>query len=287
MALMEAGKHSYMAEATALLRAAHQLLDDEPKILQDPLALSLLGPDTEQRIQADLERMQGQNLVGARAFAVMRSRFTEDALAEAVARGVRQYVILGAGLDTFAYRNPFADDDLTVIEIDHPDTQRWKLGRLRAAGVTPPANVHYLPVDFEKQSLADGLAGVGFDGSAPAFFSWLGVTYYLNLDAVLDTFRLIGGMAPSSQLVFDFVVDDSALSESERAGVARVSGVVQGYGEPWLSRFAPGALQDTLRDIGFSTTRHVNASDIHETYLTRRSDGLFSHSALQLMSATV
>ena len=284
---MEAGKHSYMAEATALLRAAHQVLDGEPKILEDPLALTLLGSDTEQRIQADLERMQRSYLRGARAFAVMRSRFTEDALAEAVGGGVQQYVILGAGLDTFAYRNPFAEDDLTVFEIDHPDTQRWKLDRLDAAGVKPLANVYYLPVDFEKQSLAEGLAAGGFDFAAPTFFSWLGVTYYLNMDAVLDTLRLVGDMAPSSQLVFDFVVDDSVLSESEKVGVARVSSVVAGYGEPWLSRFAPDALQDILLDLGFSGTRYVSASETHKIYFASRSDGLFAHSALQLMLATV
>lgn len=284
---MEAGKHSYMAEATALLRAAHQVLDAEPKILQDPLALSLLGSDTEDRIQADLERMQREHLRGARAFAVMRSRFTEDALAEAVANGVGQYVILGAGLDTFAYRNPFPEDQLTVFEIDHPDTQRWKLGQLDAAGVTPPANVHYMPVDFEKQSLAEGLASGGFDSAKPAFFSWLGVTYYLNMEAVLETFKIVGGMPPSSQLVFDFVVDDSVLTESEQVGVARVSNVVKGYGEPWLSRFAPNALQETLLDLGFSATRYVSASETHEMYFASRSDGLFAHSALQLMLATV
>ena len=284
---MEAGKHSYMAEATALLRAAHQVLDAEPKILQDPLALSLLGSDTEDRIQADLERMQREHLRGARAFAVMRSRFTEDALAEAVANGVGQYVILGAGLDTFAYRNPFPEDELTVFEIDHPDTQRWKLGQLEAAGVTPPANVHYMPVDFEKQSLAEGLASGGFDSAKPAFFSWLGVTYYLNMEAVLETFKIVGGMPSSSQLVFDFVVDDSVLTESEQVGVARVSNVVKGYGEPWLSRFAPNALQETLLDLGFSATRYVSASETHEIYFASRSDGLFAHSALQLMLATV
>lgn len=284
---MEAGKHSYMAEATALLRAAHQVLDADPKILQDPLALSLLGSDTEDRIQADLERMQREHLRGARAFAVMRSRFTEDALAEAVANGVGQYVILGAGLDTFAYRNPFPEDELTVFEIDHPDTQRWKLGQLEAAGVTPPANVHYTPVDFEKQSLTEGLASGDFDSAKPAFFSWLGVTYYLNMEAVLETFKIVGGMPSSSQLVFDFVVDDSVLTESEQAGVARVSNVVKGYGEPWLSRFAPNALQETLLGLGFSATRYVSASETHEIYFASRSDGLFAHSALQLMSATV
>ena len=284
---MEAGKHSYMAEATAFLRAAHQVLDADPKILQDPLALSLLGSDTEDRIQADLERMQLEHLRGARGFAVMRSRFTEDALAEAVANGVGQYVILGAGLDTFAYRNPFPEDQLTVFEIDHPDTQRWKLGQLEAAGVTPPVNVHYMPVDFEKQSLAEGLASGDFDLAKPAFFSWLGVTYYLNMEAVLETFQIVGGMPASSQLVFDFVVDDSVLTESEQAGVARVSNVVKGYGEPWLSRFAPNALQETLLDLGFSATRYVSASETHEIYFASRSDGLSAHSALQLMSATV
>ena len=284
---MEAGKHSYMAEATALLRAAHQVVDGDPKILDDPLALSLLGSDTEQRIQEDLERMKAKYLRGARAFAVMRSRFTEDALAEAVGSGVQQYVILGAGLDTFAYRNPFPEDDLTVFEIDHPDTQRWKLGRLEAAGVKPPANVCYLPVDFEKQSLTEGLAAGDFDFAAPAFFSWLGVTYYLNMEAVLETLRIVGDMTPSSQLVFDFVVDDSVLSESEKVGMARVSSVVAGYGEPWLSRFAPSGLQDTLLDLGFSTARYVSNSETHKIYFASRSDGLFTHSALQLMLATI
>jgi methyltransferase (TIGR00027 family) len=276
-----------MAEATALLRAAHQVLDADPKILQDPLAVTLLGDDTEERIQADLERLQRVYLRGARAFTVMRSRFTEDQLAVAVDHGVHQYIILGAGLDTFAYRNRYSASELQIFEIDHPDTQRWKLGRLDNAGIKPADNVRFLPVDFEKQSLAEELENGGVDTSEPVFFSWLGVTYYLTMDAVFDTLRYVATMPPSSQIVFDFALDDSNLSKSEREGVARVSNVVKGYGEPWLSRFNPEGLMALLRNSGFGTVRYVSNQQTHAMFFEDRSDGLFSHTALQLMSAVV
>jgi len=284
---MEPGKHSYMAEGTALLRAAHQVIDDDPKILLDPLALTLLGPDTEEKIRAEHERHTQPYLVKARTLAVMRSRYTEDELEAAIERGVTQYVILGAGLDTSAYRDGHPAEKLHTYEVDHPDTQRWKLERIRAAGITTRDNLHYVPVDFERQSLADGLAQSGFDRGQPTFFSWLGVTYYLERDSVIETFRYVAGTAPGSQLVFDFVLDDASLDETNRAAVQKISAFVKTQGEPWLTRFAPAELEHTLRDLGFSEANCFSHALATERYLQDRSDELALNIAIQMMGAIV
>jgi len=284
---MEPGKHSYMAEGTALLRAAHQVVDNDPKILLDPLALTLLGPDTEKKIMADHERHARRHLVKARTLTVMRSRYTEDELATAIDRGVTQYVILGAGLDTSAYRDGHPAENLSTYEVDHPDTQQWKLERIRAAGIRTRDNLRYVPVDFERQSLAYGLAQSGFDRSQPTFFSWLGVVYYLKRDSVLDTFRYVAGTAPGSQLVFDFVLDDASLDETERAAVRKISAFAETQGEPWLTRFGPAELENALRDAGFSEASWFGNDLATERYLKDRSDDLALDIAIQMMGAIV
>jgi methyltransferase (TIGR00027 family) len=138
-----------------------------------------------------------------RLFIAARSRFAEENLATAVARGVRQYVVLGAGLDTFAHRNPFTEQGLRVFEVDYPATQAWKQRRLADAGLISPASLTFAPVDFERQTLADGLAAAGFDAAAPAFFSWLGVAVYLTRTAIRETLAFIAGLRSGGEVVFD------------------------------------------------------------------------------------
>jgi methyltransferase (TIGR00027 family) len=159
----------------AMRRAAHQLFD-HPKVLDDPIALPIIGAEAAAKLEAERNRHKSRVARNLRAFLVARSRFAEDELARAIVRGVRQYVILGAGLDTFAYRNPYEDSALRVFEVDYPATQEWKRWRLAAAGIAIPSPVTYAPVDFERQTLADGLKLAGFDSSKAAFFSWLGVS---------------------------------------------------------------------------------------------------------------
>jgi methyltransferase (TIGR00027 family) len=170
---METGRPSATAFGAAALRAAHQLLD-APPAFEDPLALRILGPRVAAAIVEDPQRAGAP--ASLRALVSLRSRHAEQALADAVGRGVRQYVVLGAGLDTFAYRNPFGARGLRVFEVDHPATQRWKRERLAEAGIEVPVRASFAPVDFERDTLADGLARAGFDADAPAFFSLLGVT---------------------------------------------------------------------------------------------------------------
>ena len=154
---------------------------------------------------------------GMRLHIAMRSRFAEEGLAAAVARGVRQYVLLGAGLDTFAHRNPFAQQGLRVFEVDHPATQGWKRQRLAGAGLAPPASLTFAPVDFERETLAAGLAAAGFDAAAPAFFSWLGVVVYLTRAAVIETLRFIASLPAGTEVVFDYGEPVSAYPPAQRA----------------------------------------------------------------------
>ena len=154
-----------------------------------------------------------------RAFMAVRARFAEDELALAVRRGVAQFVILGAGLDTFAYRNPFPN--LRVFEVDHPATQEWKRQRLHAENIAIPDSVTYAPVDFNSQTLADGLRAANFQADKPAFFSWLGVTMYLENQTVLDTLRFIHSMSPENGIVFDYTVPRHLLNTDGKSGSRR------------------------------------------------------------------
>ncbi|MDH3510445.1 MAG: class I SAM-dependent methyltransferase [Gammaproteobacteria bacterium] len=284
---MEAGKYSYMAEQTALFRAAHQVLDNDPKILLDPLALTLLGKDTERRINAQRELYKKPHMVKARTFTILRSRYTEDELSAAINRGVRQYVILGAGLDTSPYRTGHPSEPIDTYEIDHPDTQRWKLDRLKKAQIPMRKNLRHVAVDFERQSLIEGLAESDFDFSQPAFFSWLGVNYYLRPASVRNMFEKMASSAPSSQVVFDFVVDDSELDAAGREDVAKISRYADKQKEPWLSRYSPSKLEDILREAGFNDVFYFSRDLATARYLKDRPDGLAIHPAIQMMSAII
>jgi methyltransferase (TIGR00027 family) len=217
----------------------------------------------------------------------MRSRFAEDELATAIARGVDQYVLLGAGLDTSPYRPGQPAQQVQTYEVDHPDTQRWKLERLLSAGVRIGERVRHVPVDFEKDALAARLAAAGFDRTRPAFVSWLGVSYYLNREAVLDVFRFVASLPPPSQIVFDFVMSDAELNDAERKAIKTITEFVQRFGEPWRCRFGPKELQQTLREIGFSRTAHLSHALATRRYFEGRSDGLHLDFTTQMMSATV
>ena len=284
---MESGKHSYMAESSAYLRAVHMAIDGKPKILEDPLAATLLGASFDDRLAGDLERLAWPALIKARSLIIMRSRYAEDELEAAIERGVTQYVILGAGLDTSPYRSAHPAQRVQTFEVDHPDTQHWKLERLETAGVQLRDSLHHVAVDFEKDSLAERLNAGGFKSDEPTFFSWLGVSYYLNRESVLDVFRYVAGLPPPSQLVFDFVMSDSELNETEREAMKRITAFVEKYGEPWISQFGPKELQKMLRDIGFSKTTYFSHELATRRYFSDRADGLYLDFSTQMMSAIV
>jgi methyltransferase (TIGR00027 family) len=280
---MQEGKFSRTAQRVAIRRAAHQLLD-QPRVLDDPLALLIIGSEAAEELRSNPKEDHTFSRA-FRAFMAARSRYAEDELARTVAHGVGQYVVLGAGLDTFAYRNPHPG--LRVFEVDHPTTQAWKRGQLQAAGIAIPQSLTFVPVDFEQQTLAEGLEQSGFNSNA-AFFSWLGVTPYLTREACMTTLGLIGRMPADSGVVFDFAVDRALLNPGQRMALAALSKRVAGYGEPFQLFFDPGELQDELRGMGFHRTEFLQGEQINARYFKDRKDGLLVRGGLgHLMGAWV
>jgi methyltransferase (TIGR00027 family) len=258
---------SRTALGTAYMRAAHQLFDAKPRILEDPMALPVLGPDARQHINDTADLYRTPEARALRAHVVLRSRFAEDRLAAAVARGVTQYVVLGAGFDTFALRQPPWAQALKIIEVDHPGTQGTKRSHLAAAGLAMPANADFANVDFEHESLHDGLLKYGISLHEPTFFSWLGVTMYLTQDAIDAVLRSVAAFAEGSEIVLTFAqppqstADNSASYYAERAA---------SIGEPWVSYFEPDALAAKLRGAGFSTVGFLAPAETDKRYFRQR-----------------
>lgn len=264
---------SRTALGVAALRAAHQLMDGEPKILDDPVIPLLLERELIERVRAGGESVQAPWAVRLRSHVLLRSRFAEDCLARAVTQGMGQYVILGAGLDTFAYRQPPWAQDLRIFEIDHPASQQAKRERLEAAGIAIPPNVEFVSIDFESVSLRDGLQASSLDFDQPAFFSCLGVMVYLSEDAAYALFRLVASLPPPSEIVFTFSPPESSLEAKEAEGRASLAAVVEKLGEPWRTHFEPQALVEKLRGIGFEGMQTLSAEET-ERYFCGRTDSL-------------
>jgi methyltransferase (TIGR00027 family) len=271
-------KPSLTAQRVAMRRAAHQILDD-PRVFDDPLAAAIAG-ESERPPSADQPFSRS-----LRAFIAVRSRYAEDQLARAVERSVRQYVVLGAGLDTFAYRNPLRSAGLRVFEVDHPATQEWKRARLDDAGIFIPDDMTFAAVDFERQSLEDGLVEAGFEKHQPAFFGWLGVTPYLSRAAFDATIRFIAGMPPGSGVVFDFAVERSLLSPMQQIALDALAARVARAGEPFQLFFDPAALASDLTLLGFGQIEDLNCDQINARYFAGRSDGLAVSGGGHLLSA--
>jgi methyltransferase (TIGR00027 family) len=284
---MEEDRASVTAQRVALRRAVHQLLDD-PKVFDDPFAVRILGKESASALQANPLQYEVSPLSPyLRAFVAARSRWAEDELALGVQRGVRQYVILGAGLDTFAYRNPYPDGGLHVFEVDHPATQVWKRARLEEIGSKIPRDLTFAPVDFETQTLAEGLKGAGYDPAACTFFSWLGVTEYLTPEAVMGTLRFMGAAPAGSGVVFDYMISPSLLNASQRSHFDALERRVASAGEPWRAFFDPGLLSRDLRGMGFKHVEDQGPEEINARYFQNRKDGLRVGSLSHLMIARV
>jgi methyltransferase (TIGR00027 family) len=268
-------------------RAAHQLLDD-PKVFDDPVALRFIGRESASALQADPRQFEATPLAAyLRAFVAARSRYAEDELSLGVRRGVGQYVILGAGLDTFAYRNPYAEGLLRVFEVDHPTTQTWKRARLKEVGITLPGDLTFAPVDFETQTLEEGLRSAGYDPEKGTFFSWLGVTEYLTTGVVMATLRFIASVPVGSRVVFDYMISPSMLSPSQRPRLDALSRRVASAGEPWRAFFDPEVLAKDLRAMGFVYVEDKGPEEINARYFKKRKDGLQVGSLSHLMNAQV
>lgn len=244
---------SKTAVAAAAYRALHQLLDGG-RIFADPLAFRILGAAYALmlKVQAKTHLEQLETHRGMRLFVAARSAVAEAHLKAGVeSRGVRQLVVLGAGLDTFAYRNPF-DGALQVFEVDHPATQAWKRRRLAEAEIGVPASLTFAPVDFEKDKLLDVLTASGFDPGQRTFFAWLGVAPYLTHEAIGATLALIGGLPGGAEVVFDYSDPPATLAPDARAAQAERAERVASIGEPFLTHFEPADLHAELTALGLS-----------------------------------
>jgi methyltransferase (TIGR00027 family) len=269
--ILTMGEPSRTAVYVAMLRAAHRLLD-EPIVFDDPLALIVLEPVARAELLDNPFQHNDPISRGERATLIVRNRFAEDELARAYAEGVRQYVVLGAGLDTFAHRNPF--EDLRVFEVDHPSTQRWKLRRLEEEGISSPASLTSVPVDFEKDDLAASLATSGFREDLPSFFSWLGVTMYLAEPTVMASLAYVAGLAGGATVIFDYRSNSALLNAVQRAFAEVLAQRVANLGEPWVSCFDPMALRDQLITLGFGQVEMFDPDELNRRYLYYRKDGL-------------
>jgi methyltransferase (TIGR00027 family) len=259
---MQSRPPSRTALVAAAHRAAHQRLEGA-NIFADPFAFTILGKEG----LALADEAESQALKRPlRLFIAARSRFAEDCLSFAVARGVRQAIILGAGLDTFALRNPHVQLGLRVFEVDHPSTQAWKRERLVQEGLTVPTSLTFAPVDFEHHDLAAGLRAVGFQSDQPAFFHWLGVVPYLTHDAISATLDFIAGV-PNADVVFDYVEPLENYSPERRAKLAAVGERAAAIGERWISHFDPIELSKELRTKGFEELEDLGLADILVRYL--------------------
>lgn len=267
---MNAEEPSQTALLAAAARAAHLIVDDKPLIFADTHAYALLGDRAEEFVQ--YHRLHGEHVVlaEARATVLTRSRFTEDRLAEAVERGVAQYVILGAGLDSFAYRNPLAAR-IRTFEVDHPATQAWKRDRLEGAGA---GDVIFVPIDLETEALTQNLVEYGFDVTRPAFVSWLGVTMYLTREAIGAALAALGALAPGTEIVLEYMLPQELRDEAGQTYVDLVAPVSAERGEPWLTFLSPQQMAELLDAHGFEVIRQVTRRESVDPSFWERGDAL-------------
>ena len=259
---MKERQPSRTALGAAGYRAAHQLLEGG-KVFSDPLARTILGEGAD-AIIAGLSAGPAQQRM--RIFMAARSRFAEDCLGAAVLRGVRQAVVLGAGFDTFALRNPYSDLGLRVFEVDHPATQAWKRRRLSEVGLAVPASLTFAAIDFESDDLGRGLSEVGLRSDRPAFFIWLGVVPYLGRTAIAATLRYIASI-PESEVVFDYSEPLENYPPERRDEIAALGAFTAEIGEPWLSHFDPHEIEQELRGYGFGDLEDLGISQTAVRYL--------------------
>jgi len=301
---MDERQASRTAIATAYFRA-HHYAHANPRIFEDPLAGALLRAEDVARLERFLlagvakhnpepaasgaarETLIGVALRGL-AVVLARARFTEERLAEAMREGTAQYVIIGAGLDTFALRRPDLRERLHVIEIDHPATQAFKRGRIRDAGLDEPPNLHFAPADLEREGLAEVLARTPYDRARPAFFSWLGVTMYLTDEAIRATLRSLRSVAAAgSQLAFDYLDRAAFVPGNPSPTRARLFEIVRRVGEPMIFGFDPSTLEGELAKEGFRLLEDLGPEAQEELYYKNRCDGLRPTATAHLARAAV
>jgi methyltransferase (TIGR00027 family) len=272
------------AVRTALWRALHVQVDPPPHVLEDELGLRLAAPGDGWRQRPDMDPVATNSF---RAGIVARARFVEDLVAERAEDGVDQYVILGAGLDTFAQRRPEIAARLRVYEVDQPATQAWKRQRLIELGFGVPEWLRLVPVDFEAgTSWWDRLAAAGFDASRPAVVASTGVSLYLSKDAIAATLRQVAALAAGSTLAMTFILPADLAEPEERQRHQAVEKSARASGTPFLSFFSPPEMLALARDAGFGKAEHVSSADLTRRYFTGRTDGLRPGSGESFLVAT-
>jgi methyltransferase (TIGR00027 family) len=273
------------AVRVALWRAMHVQADPPPHVLEDEIGLKLAAPDDGWRQRPDMDPRGTRPF---RASIVARARFIEDLVVEQESRGVRQYVILGAGLDSFAQRRADVAARLTVFEVDQPGPQAWKRGRLIELGFAVPEWLRLVPVDFEAgASWWERLAACGFDASKPAVVASTGVSMYLSKDAIVATLRQIAALAPGTTLAMTFLLPLEFADPEERPGFEAAIKGARASGTPFVSFFTPPEMLALARDAGFKTARYVSGADLTQRYFTGRPDGLRPGNAEGMLVATL
>ena len=262
---------SRTAYRVALRRAAHQVFDD-PVVFRDPLALRVLGMNRDRLELNDLRAPRRPFSRSLRAFVVARSCLAEGTLHEAAIAGATQYVLLGAGLDTFAYRNPH--DQVRVFEVDHPATQLWKRTLLQQNGIPQPESCRYVPVDFERDDLIERLLAAGFAPGAKTVIAWLGVVPYLTTEAMRTTLRGLAGLPGELKIVLDYTLPRAMLPPNEQLALDSLSARVAQAGESFQQFFAPEQMKQELGDSGWGVLLDLDSSGINARYFAGRSDSL-------------
>lgn len=282
---MDTDKVDATALRTALWRALHVRLDPAPHVLTDEVGLRLAAPDGEWTSRPDMDPRRTGRM---RASIVARARFIEDLVVERAGQGVAQYVVLGAGLDSFAQRRPAAASGLRVFEVDRPDTQAWKRRRLTELGYGVPEWLELVPVDFEEgRPWWERLVAAGFDPERPAVVASAGVLMYLTREAAAATLSQVAKLAPGSTLAATFMLPLDLVAEEERPGLAATQQAARAAGTPFVSLYSPRQMLELARETGFGEARHVSAADLAERYFADRTDGLRPSTAEELLVATV
>jgi methyltransferase (TIGR00027 family) len=267
--------YSKTAIGPAMCRAAHQLFDDDPKILCDPTAWAFVDDATASALRARDPAVMERVTPERRVHFCQRSRIAEDCLERAVASGVKQYVVLGAGLDSFAHRQPAWARCVRIVEIDHPLSQEFKIGLVKSRGLGTPGNVSYLPVDFASERLGDRLKDSDLDASQPIYVSWLGVSQYLPEEAVATALRALAAWPGGCGLVMTYALSDwSEFDAKVRTRFQAMRDESASRGEPWISAYSETSMAESLRLSGFAIQKSFAISDIQIKYFAGRTDGL-------------
>ena len=270
---------------TAAARALHRE-EAPPLVLDDPLALQLAGEPGADLLERARGLLGADGVLSFSRWVCARSRVTEDLVDSSIAEGIGQYVILGAGLDSFGYRRRDLEDRLRVFEVDHPASQQWKRERLRQVGISPPRNLVFTPVDFETQTLESGLRAAGFDFTAAAVFGWLGVTMYLTQEAIRATLQFVASCASGTRIAFTYNRPTSDVDAASARVTNTLADLIGQNGEPFVTVFTPEEIEELMSALGYVDIVHFGPDEAVRAFFGHRSDARIA-AAQRLLLARV